>query len=635
MMIKQYYTNMTITKKLVLAFAAGLVVLTIIQTYSLKTSIEQGTAKALSKNIDSVLLNINQSFSSIQVQIREDMILALSQDALANYLYFESKKDLVSVIEERLNIGRFLTTLNKAKPRYQLFQVVTDLGLVVAIENGIVVEKSEALSLSDISSKYFSNGFSNTSYFEFSHDLGNSFVTSYMVHVINGKLQAYIYSKKRIDAEVVQLFSYAMKQSGFVTLTDPNKGIILDSSILESSEFSSMPTDEPEEWLSFVGEHDTLGVKVTVHVSKDDAFALSNQLSRRSAIANVIFGIMLIAVLIVMSHRVITLRLERIVEMIDKVAGKKNLLIRGHGHADGDELSKFLMQFDRLMNSILGLTAMNMGASHNIHEQSEVLMKGITLAKVSFDDQLLRSDAVLHTVNNMVTMFEEIKTEVQSSVETVISSEQVIHEGRSGITGVNLSFRAITDEINKTQTAFSNVDAEMKNVIGVIDVITSIADQTNLLALNAAIEAARAGEHGRGFAVVADEVRSLAQSTQDSTDKIKLMIHSLHEGIQDATESFISMVDKTQTGEGKANETDAIFHKIENNFEEVIQRNNAINDAVSEGAKQVKVVNKELGSVVTAIHKNNDDVTVLIDGIAHLQLVSDQLENMVKGFKIT
>ncbi|MBL4795719.1 MAG: hypothetical protein JKY24_09540, partial [Pseudomonadales bacterium] len=92
---------------------------------------------------------------------------------------------------------------------------------------------------------------------------------------------------------------------------------------------------------------------------------------------------------------------------------------------------------------------------------------------------------------------------------------------------------------------------------------------------------------------------------------------------------------KTQTGEGKANETDAIFHKIENNFEEVIQRNYAINDAVSEGAKQVKVVNKELGSVVTAIHKNNDDVTVLIDGIAHLQLVSDQLENMVKGFKIT
>ena len=88
---------------------------------------------------------------------------------------------------------------------------------------------------------------------------------------------------------------------------------------------------------------------------------------------------------------------------------------------------------------------MNMGASHNIHEQSEVLMKGISLAKVSFDDQLLRSDAVLHTVNNMVTMFEEIKTEVQSSVETVISSEQVIHEGRSGITGVNLSFRAITD----------------------------------------------------------------------------------------------------------------------------------------------------------------------------------------------
>ncbi|MGV6394120.1 methyl-accepting chemotaxis protein [Pseudomonas caspiana] len=144
------------------------------------------------------------------------------------------------------------------------------------------------------------------------------------------------------------------------------------------------------------------------------------------------------------------------------------------------------------------------------------------------NSQRSETDQVATAMNEMAATVQEVARNAEQASHAAVSASKEARDGDAVVAKAVLQIEKLATEVGHSKTAMDELKQESNKIGGVLDVIKAVAEQTNLLALNAAIEAARAGEAGRGFAVVADEVRSLAQRTQTSTEEIATLIDGLH-----------------------------------------------------------------------------------------------------------
>jgi methyl-accepting chemotaxis protein len=180
----------------------------------------------------------------------------------------------------------------------------------------------------------------------------------------------------------------------------------------------------------------------------------------------------------------------------------------------------------------------------------------------------------------------------------------------------------------------ATVENDCKNVSSVLDVIQSIADQTNLLALNAAIEAARAGEQGRGFAVVADEVRTLASRTQGSTQEIQTMIERLQIGSREAVKAMGDSQSQAKEMVEVIESAGSVLGSIVNMTGEISQMNSLISAAVTEQKNVVQHINQNIVSINDVTSANVEDTEQTANEAQHLQQIAANLQNSIGHFKV-
>ncbi|EKO3660073.1 methyl-accepting chemotaxis protein [Vibrio metschnikovii] len=317
----------------------------------------------------------------------------------------------------------------------------------------------------------------------------------------------------------------------------------------------------------------------------------------------------------------------------DVAAGEGDLTARLKVESQ-DEIGEVAKAFNAFMDKLHPMIKQLRESAQQVELAAGELDIQTTQSNQKMNSHCLETDKVVTAVTEMSATAREVANNTNATSQAIESANGQIrdaqHEVNSAIEGISELVR----EVNLTSDAIQDLSQRTDKITQVLNVIGEIAGQTNLLALNAAIEAARAGEQGRGFAVVADEVRSLASRTQNSTQEISEMLQSLHQGVSKAVES---MNTSQKRGEKTAEES---MH-IKQSLAGISQAVGLIQDMgiqTASAAEQQSAVAEDINQNLVAIQHI---VNQLSDNLQHSESISSrlaasgqQMGNLVSHFKL-
>jgi methyl-accepting chemotaxis protein len=262
-----------------------------------------------------------------------------------------------------------------------------------------------------------------------------------------------------------------------------------------------------------------------------------------------------------------------------------------------------------------------------VSENAKNSLNAVTHVQSDTDQVATAINEMNSTSHEVATNAQQVSQAAQNADEETIKTQNIVNQSSESIT-------ELSAEIISGSEVMSSLKGDVSGIVGVLETIRGIAEQTNLLALNAAIEAARAGEQGRGFAVVADEVRALAARTQESTGEIQTMIEKLEKG----SEKAVSVMERASE---KSHQTvEKVQHAIEslNNINAAISTINnmstQIATAVEEQTHVSEEINKNVVNIVNIIQNTSDSASGTAEASANLSDHARSLSELVGQFKL-
>nr|WP_193076736.1 methyl-accepting chemotaxis protein [Pseudomonas lundensis] len=237
-------------------------------------------------------------------------------------------------------------------------------------------------------------------------------------------------------------------------------------------------------------------------------------------------------------------------------------------------------------------------------------------------------------VNEMTSAVEEVARNAVSTSEASKNATASAGDGRDLVLETVSAIERMSGDVQSTATLIGNLAAESRDIGKVLDVIRGLADQTNLLALNAAIEAARAGEAGRGFAVVADEVRALAHRTQQSTSEIERMIGSIQGGTEQAVDSMRNSTERAESTLNIAKGAGLALDTINTAIVEINERNLVIASAAEEQAQVAREVDRNLVNIRDLSVQSATGASQTSSASNELSRLAVDLNSMVSRFSL-
>lgn len=315
-------------------------------------------------------------------------------------------------------------------------------------------------------------------------------------------------------------------------------------------------------------------------------------------LATTIVAVLISVVLFTIFLKVIISSIASLRDQLDNIAEGEGDLTQRIPVTTGDDLGELAKSFNQVLQKLQTMIA-------SIQRLSQDLGKGAndlaTAAEENNQGVARQTDSitmVATAINELQSAIEDVAGNASKAAEVTKSAEKQGVSGSQTIQKSSEQVRRLSAQIARAVDVIRKLSEDSKNIAAVLDVIRGIAEQTNLLALNAAIEAARAGEQGRGFAVVADEVRTLAQRTQQSTQDIQAMITTLQDGVAD-------IVSVMETGSGEAEETERLAGEAENQLRDILDAIAEISDvnaSVASATEQQTQVVDEINRSTTEIH---------------------------------
>ncbi len=353
----------------------------------------------------------------------------------------------------------------------------------------------------------------------------------------------------------------------------------------------------------------------------------------RSILIEIAIYITLLLIVSQYVARNITRPLNKLTRTMSQVANEKDLTIQLK-HQGNDELSEMgrafnesNAQFRHVLDNINENTL-------SLASQAEELSVVTQQIKTGIIEQHTQTTSVQEKVADLEESAQEVFNKTQHALENVEHAAQLTEHGLQHINDNAITIENVSFRVNNAAETVKDLQSSSDKITEVLDVIQKVAEQTNLLALNAAIEAARAGEQGRGFAVVADEVRTLAMRTQQSTEDIQAIINQLHSGVSATVAEMDLCRQSAQEGLVISQQCDETLKNIDAAVKVIEQANNDIATATHMKTQNISVISDKMLGISAVSQHTEEGAEHTHAASQQLSVMSQELSDLVREFKV-
>ncbi|HDS1744999.1 MULTISPECIES: methyl-accepting chemotaxis protein McpA [Pseudomonas] len=372
---------------------------------------------------------------------------------------------------------------------------------------------------------------------------------------------------------------------------------------------------------------------IGLSIDKDKAYAALGQF-RTSAIIAMVIAVAAIAGLLGLLIPVLMRPLTTMGRAMRDIAEGEGDLTRRLDVQRKDEFGELATSFNHFVERIHTSISEVSSATRLVHDLSEKVVNASNASIIGSEEQSMRTNSVAAAINQLGAATQEIARNAADASQHASGASEQANGGREVVEEAINAMTALSQRISESCEQIETLNASTDEIGKILDVIKGISQQTNLLALNAAIEAARAGEAGRGFAVVADEVRNLAHRTQESAEEIHRMITSLQVGSREAVHTMnTSQVSSEQTVQ-VANQAGVRLASVTQRIGEIDGMNQSVATATEEQTAVVESLNLDITQINALNQQGVENLNQTLQHCDALAQQAGRLKQLVGSFRI-
>ncbi len=402
-----------------------------------------------------------------------------------------------------------------------------------------------------------------------------------------------------------------------------------------SSDFSEVNVDGKTRIVTFAPIKGLPSVNwyIGLSVDKDQAFAMLSEF-RTSAVIATVIAVAIIIALLGMLIRILIQPLHVMTRAMEDIADGEGDLTKRLTIVNNDEFGVLGTAFNRFVERIHGSIREVSSATGQVNEVALRVVAASNSSMYNSDQQASRTSSVAAAINQLGAAAQEIARNAAQASNQASDARGLAEDGQQVVDRSIKAMNQLSSMLSASSSNIESLNSKTVNIGQILEVITSISQQTNLLALNAAIEAARAGEAGRGFAVVADEVRNLAHRTQESAQQVQTMIEELQVGARESVSTMSDSQRHSQDSVEIANLAGERLNSVTQRIGEIDGMNQSVATATEEQTAVVESINVDITEINTLNQEGVENLQATLRACSDLEQQASRLKQLVGSFRI-